>query len=68
VAGRRDFEALCAEQWAALENNGFRPQYLEVRAPDLSAPQADAGAFAVLVAAHLGTTRLIDNVQVRVDE
>ena len=68
TAGRRDFETLCAEQWAALESAGFRPQYLEVRAPDLGPPQADAVAFAILVAAHLGTTRLIDNLQIRVDE
>src|SRR5882757_6049980 len=67
TAGRRDFAALCAEQWAALESAGFRPQYLEVRAPDLAVPQADAVAFTVLAAAHLGKTRLIDNLQFRVD-
>jgi len=65
-AGRRDFAALCAEQWAALESAGFRPQYLEVRAPDLAVPQADAVAFTVLAAAHLGKTRLIDNLQLRI--
>ncbi len=66
-AGRRDFTALCTEQQAALESAGFHPQYLEVRAPDLAVPQADAGAFTVLAAAHLGKTRLIDNLQVRID-
>jgi len=65
AAGRRDFAALCAEQWAALEAAGFRPQYLEVRTPDLSAPLAEAATWVVLVAAYLGATRLIDNVQVR---
>lgn len=65
-AGRRDFAALCTEQRAALESAGFRPQYLEVRAPDLGMPQADAHAFTVLAAAHLGKTRLIDNLQVRI--
>jgi len=68
VAGRRDFEALCAEQWAVLEAAGFRPQYLEVRAPDLGAPSAAAGTFTVQAAAYLGATRLIDNVQVRIAE
>jgi pantoate--beta-alanine ligase len=67
TAGRRDFEALCAEQWAALETAGFRPQYLEVRAPDLAAARAEAGAFVVLAAAYLGQTRLIDNLQVRLE-
>jgi pantoate--beta-alanine ligase len=66
-AGRRDFEALCAEQRTVLESAGFHPQYLEVRSPELAAPRADGSSFAVLVAAHLGTTRLIDNLQVRVD-
>jgi len=68
VAGRRDFETLCAEQRTVLEAAGFRPQYLEVRAPDLGAPRADARSFTVLAAAYLGTTRLIDNVQVRIAE
>ncbi|MPX39573.1 pantoate--beta-alanine ligase, partial [Moraxella catarrhalis] len=63
--GRRDFEALCAEQRAALQAAGFRPQYLEGRAPDLGAPRADAAAFVVLAAASLGTPRLIDNLQLR---
>ena len=64
-SGRRDFEALCQEQLAGLIAQGFRPQYLEVRAPDLSTPVADDGDFAILIAAHLGPTRLIDNLQLR---
>ena len=65
-SGRRDFAALCGEQKAALESAGFRPQYLEVRAPDLSEPRADAASFAVVAAAYMGGTRLIDNLQVHV--
>ncbi len=60
--GRRDFEALCAEQWAQLEAAGFKPQYLEVRAPDLAQPAADARSLVLLAAAYLGRTRLIDNL------
>jgi pantoate--beta-alanine ligase len=67
TAGRRDFATLCVEQWTALESAGFHPQYLEVRAPDLGPPQTDANVFAILAAAHLGATRLIDNLQIRVD-
>jgi pantoate--beta-alanine ligase len=67
-AGRRDFAALCAEQKAALENAGFRPQYLEVRAPDLAEPRTDGIAFAVVAAAFLGKTRLIDNLQLFIDQ
>jgi len=40
---------------------GFRPQYVEIRAPDLSDPRPDAGEWVVLAAAFLGRTRLIDN-------
>ena len=66
-AGRRDYEVLCAEQTAALTAQGFRPQYLEVRTPELLAPQADCGDFVTLAAALLGSTRLIDNLRVRLD-
>ncbi len=65
AAGRRDFAALCAQQRAVLEAAGFRAQYLEVRAPDLAPPDPQAGAWVVLAAAYLGSTRLIDNLQVR---
>lgn len=61
-SGRRDFEALCAEQWAQLEAAGFKPQYLEVRAPDLATPAAEARNLVLLAAAYLGKTRLIDNL------
>lgn len=64
--GRRDFAAVCGEQIAVLSGQGFQPQYLEVRAQDLSAAQADAREWVVLVAALLGRTRLIDNLPVTI--
>jgi len=64
-AGRRDFTALCAEQIAVLETAGFRPQYLEVRTPELARPAVGECDYVVLVAAVLGSTRLIDNLRVR---
>ncbi|WP_273456864.1 pantoate--beta-alanine ligase [Nevskia ramosa] len=63
-AGRDDYAALCAEQMQRLEAAGFRPQYLEVRTPVLARPTAGDKDFVVLVAAVLGTTRLIDNLRV----
>ncbi|WP_022977125.1 pantoate--beta-alanine ligase [Nevskia ramosa] len=63
-AGRDDYAALCAEQMQRLEAAGFRPQYLEVRTPVLAQPTAGDKDFVVLVAAVLGTTRLIDNLRV----
>jgi pantoate--beta-alanine ligase len=64
-AGRRDFAALCAEQSVALDAAGFCTQYLEVRAPDLAPAEAEASSFVILAAAYLGTTRLIDNLPLR---
>jgi pantoate--beta-alanine ligase len=61
-AGSRDFETLCAEPRSQLQALGFRPQYLEVRAADLSVPAASLKQFVILAAAHLGSTRLIDNL------
>ncbi|MGH8444528.1 MAG: pantoate--beta-alanine ligase [Solimonas sp.] len=61
-AGRRDFAALCAAEAAKLEKTGFRPQYVAVRRPDLSEPEATDQEFRVLLAAFLGKTRLIDNI------
>jgi pantoate--beta-alanine ligase len=66
-AGRRDFEVLCAQASARLQAQGFRPQYLEVRALDLSPADVHARQFVILAAAYLGTTRLIDNLPVRLD-
>lgn len=66
--GRRGFEILCAEQSEILSKAGFCPQYLEVRRLDLTPPTATDDTFVVLVAAHLGATRLIDNLPVRPDD
>lgn len=65
-AGRRDFPALCYAGIKRLEASQFRPQYLEVRAPDLGAPGREDAEFVILAAAYLGKTRLIDNVAVRI--
>ena len=61
--GRRDYAMLSQEGQARLAKAGFNPQYLEVRASDLSAPSEKTRDFVVLTAAFMGTTRLIDNVR-----
>jgi pantoate--beta-alanine ligase len=63
-SGRRDFESISEEQRKNLTSQGFYVQYLVVRRLDLGLPDAGTTHYVVLVAAKLGTTRLIDNLQV----
>jgi pantoate--beta-alanine ligase len=63
-AGEQDMAALEARAMASLSERGWKPDYLAVRRrSDLQAPQA-GDALVVLGAAKLGTTRLIDNLEV----
>jgi len=49
---------------AALREAGFAPDYAVVRRPDFSEPaDGEAGPRVALVAARLGRTRLIDNLE-----
>ena len=53
-----------AEAGAALRSAGFVPDYAVIRRPDFSEPaDGESGARVALVAARLGRTRLIDNVE-----
>ena len=61
AAGRRDYRALQQAAVDRLTAAGFRPQYVEIRAPDLSDPAPGQTEWVVLAAAFLGRTRLIDN-------
>jgi len=52
------------EARATLERHGLAVDYVAVRQPDLTAPGAgNVGRMVVLVAARLGQTRLIDNLE-----
>ena len=67
AGGERDFAALEARAVLALEEAGFKPDYVEVRkAQDLSKPngRSRTTGLVVLAAAWLGKARLIDNVRV----
>lgn len=60
----RSREQVEAEADAALRAAGFVPDYAALRAPDFSLPDdATAGPRVALVAARLGRTRLIDNLE-----
>ncbi|TJY61167.1 pantoate--beta-alanine ligase [Sinimarinibacterium sp. CAU 1509] len=63
-SGRRDFEKIAEDGVKMLVDSEFKPQYLEIRRPDLAQPTATDGQFVVLAAAVLGQTRLIDNLSV----
>jgi pantoate--beta-alanine ligase len=64
-AGHRDIPALEAQGMEKLRQAGFSPVYLQVLGPDLAPPQLP-GELTILAAARLGSTRLIDNLGVRV--
>ena len=53
-----------ADADAALRKAGFVPDYAVVRRPDFTEPaDAEGGARVALIAARLGRTRLIDNIE-----
>lgn len=67
--GERDYPALLARHNQAIADGGFRPDYLEIRhAINLHTAAPADRDLVILVAAFLGTTRLIDNLHLNLDE
>lgn len=67
LSGRRDFLAIEREAIDSLAARGWKPDYVAVRKrSDLLAPTAQEldAPLVVLAAAKLGTTRLIDNLEI----
>ena len=67
LAGNRDFAAIERDAMAALAARGWQPDYVAVRKRvNLLPPAAQDGdaPLVVLAAAKLGTTRLIDNLEI----
>ncbi|MDP9142454.1 MAG: pantoate--beta-alanine ligase [Pseudomonadota bacterium] len=64
----QNLESTLEGQRNRLKSLGFIVQYLEVRNPLLQPRQSSDEDAVILVAAKLGTTRLIDNLQVFVTE
>ncbi len=66
--GERDYPALIAAAQAQQVAAGFRPDYLEVRESNSLRPASkDDRQLVILVAAFIGSTRLIDNLAFDLD-
>ncbi|KSQ25070.1 pantoate--beta-alanine ligase [Pseudomonas aeruginosa] len=64
--GEQDFSALIQSTGTALEQAGFNLDYLDIRsARTLQAATATDQELVIMVAAFLGKTRLIDNLECR---
>ena len=63
-AGNRDFRALSDHGTQVLRTAGFRPDYYEILATNLSPPGPGESVVVILVAAWLGKARLLDNLRV----
>ena len=69
VDGQREFAAIEANARAELESHGWRVDYVSIRDPrTLMVPDTTITAWVVLGAAWLGTTRLIDNIEISTKE
>ena len=67
-AGRRDYSALCDHAREQLNKQRFQVDYLEIRrCSDLMSADHNDTQLALFVAATLGSTRLIDNVQINLN-
>lgn len=64
VNGGREYDQIQADAMRDLERHGLKPQYVEIRTPDLGLPLPETREWIALVAAYLGSTRLIDNVKI----
>ena len=65
LAGETDYAQLSAQAGDYLQSSGFFPEYVEIRrTDDLLPPCSLNDDLVILAAAHLGTTRLIDNRRV----
>ena len=62
--GERDFGAIEARAAAALAARGWQPDYVAIRRRADLQPPAGGDPLVVLAAARLGSTRLIDNLEI----
>lgn len=66
-AGETDYRSLTDQAGKTLTEGGFAVDYYTIAdATTLQAPDSDSKALRIVVAAHLGDTRLIDNIGVEI--
>ena len=64
ASGKRDYQRVELEAMAALAARGWKPDYIALRRQsDLQEPKNAERDLVVLAAARLGSTRLIDNIE-----
>jgi len=64
ASGKRDYQRVELEAMAVLASRGWKPDYIAVRRQsDLQEPKNAERDLVVLAAARLGSTRLIDNIE-----
>jgi pantoate--beta-alanine ligase len=65
LAGEENFAALEETAFKNLDQQGFTPDYVSIRSRNLQPATVESKELVILVAARLGTTRLIDNIQLQ---
>jgi len=65
-AGERDYSALEQEAAEQLDNQGFVTDYIKIQTTELAPPTPQSSHLVILIAAYLGSTRLIDNIQLTI--
>jgi pantoate--beta-alanine ligase len=63
--GRELMDEYCAEKRDALTNSGFEVDYLDVIDPATMRPSRFTANSRIIVAAKIGSTRLIDNIPIQ---
>jgi pantoate--beta-alanine ligase len=63
-SGARNYQQLEEDAVQLLDAQGFVSDYISIRCPDLSEPEESSCDWVVLAAIKLGSTRLLDNIEV----
>lgn len=67
ASGQRNYDELESAAFQKLKALGFKPEYVSIRrAENLDVPDRDCDELVILVSAHLGKARLIDNLVVHI--